>query len=350
MAENSAIEWTTHTFNPWVGCTKISPGCANCYAEDRNTRFKKGWGDNSPREVKAEAGWREPFKWNREAGRLFELWGLNRDSDTGPPPRPRVFCASLADVFEDHPGQLVDHYGRKMWQTNTRFVWMAGDGDKKPNPECVPLTQQFVRERLFETIANTPNLDWLLLTKRPENWREVVTATVEGASQDNYGCGDLMCAKWLKGEPPSNVWIGATVENQEQTRRMIDLARIPARCRFLSCEPLLSAVNLALTEIVPVDLFRWKVGRTMQEFIHWVIIGGESGRNARPCQLDWIRDLVAQCKPAGVAPFVKQLGDMAGDAFNGSGLVKLELKTKKGGNWNEWPEDLRIREFPTVGG
>ena len=179
------------------------------------------------------------------------------------------------------------------------------------------------RWELFRLIDDTPNLDWLLLTKRPEN--------VMGMVRHD----------WAVSLPP-NVWIGTSVENQEQAdKRIPELLRIPAVVRFLSCEPLLG----------PVDLLPWfnYVGELHPEIglcegfypsVDWVIVGGESGSNARLFDAHWAYDLAAQCAEAGVAYFMKQLGE------NFTGLPFNQITDKKGGDWSEWPEELCIREFP----
>jgi protein gp37 len=176
VGKNSSIEWTHHTFNPWWGCEKVSPACRNCYAESVARRFGHGvWGAKAPRRFFGENHWREPLRWNAVAE-------IERE-------RKRVFCASMADVFEARV---------------------------ELNP---------ARARLWELVGLTPWLDWLLLTKRPE----AVTSLI----------------RWGRSWP-ENVWIGTTVENQEWAdRRLPHLARIPAARRFLSCEPLLGSVDLS---------------------------------------------------------------------------------------------------------
>lgn len=226
MAKDSSIEWTHHTFNPWWGCAKVSPGCKNCYAETFSRRIGQHiWGRRADRRFFGDAHWREPLKWNAEAART----GI----------RSRVFCASMADVFE-HRAELSP-----------------------------------VRERLWELIAETPALDWLLLTKRPEYVSRF-------APWDN---------NW-----PSNVWIGVTAENQQWAARRIPiLLQLPAAVRFVSCEPLLG----------PVDLTSWIRG---ERRIDWVIAGGESGHKARPMNPEWVRKLRDQCADAAVPFHFKQWG------------------------------------------
>lgn len=250
MSEDSKIEWTKHTFNPWSGCTKISAGCANCYAAATPPSMRRGaeWGDGRERKPASDSYWRQPLAWNRAAEKAGE--------------RHRVFCASMADVFEDR-------------------------ADLDP-----------WRERLFALIGQTPALDWLLLTKRPQVatlWSETIAAL-------------------------PNIWIGTSVENQQAADDRIPwLLQVPARVRFLSMEPLLGAVDL--TRLRPPDATwldclegREHIGRSTTAGgprIHWVIVGGESGHRARPMHPDWARGVRDQCKAAGVPFFFKQWGEYA---------------------------------------
>lgn len=307
MGENSSIQWTHHTFNPWVGCTKVSPGCANCYAETFDARFRGAkpsrWGVGAPRTRTSEANWRKPLKWNREAEKAGE--------------RHRVFCASLADVFD---AEVPDE-------------WRLG---------------------LYALILSTPYLDWLLLTKRPERIARPDFGAVNEAAR-NLGLGVVLPTQRHGMVPggwwPSNVWLGVTVENQEQAERRIQpLLAQPATVRFLSCEPLLG----------PVDLTCWLDEDENGNALQWVIIGGESGTKARLFDLAWARDLVSQCLTYDVAPFVKQVGYRASDPINGlagaglavhpdaADLVSRRLRDPHGGDPAEWPEDLRVRQFPEV--
>ena len=225
MGRNSHIEWTDHTFNPWWGCTKVSDACKNCYAEAWSRRVgQQVWGPNAERRFFGERHWLEPLKWNADA--LAEMT------------RRRVFCASMADVFE---------------------------GRQALNPW---------RSKLWELIEITPHLDRLLLTKRPE----LVPLSTQWGDE------------W-----PRNVWLGATVENQESAdSRLAHLAQIPAAVRFISAEPLLGAL----------DLRNW-LGRV----VDWVITGGESGPKARPSSPSWFRDLLEQCASARVPFHFKQWGE-----------------------------------------
>lgn len=228
MGQYSSIEWTHHTFNPWWGCIKVSAACKNCYAETWAKRVgSKVWGPKSNRRFFTDAHWKQPLKWNRIAEGLGE--------------RHRVFCASMADVFEDR--RDLDEW----------------------------------RERLWAVIEQTPWLDWLLLTKRPE-------------------CiGDL--SPW-RDKWPHNVWLGTTIERQKWVdSRMRELSKYPAIVRFLSCEPLLGEL----------DLRSWLKTAS----VDWIIAGGESGAKARVMDPAWVEDLRDQCVENGVSFHFKQWGHWA---------------------------------------
>lgn len=249
MAENSKIEWTDSTFNPWVGCTKVSPGCDHCYAETQMVRRKfVEWGPNAERRRTSEGNWKQPHKWNRDAA----MTGVRR----------RVFCSSLADVFDN---AVPD-------------AW---------------------RDDLWALIGATPFLDWLLLTKRPQNISKMLPRLT-----------DVLPRPW------PNVWLGTTVENQaEADRRIPHLLAVPAAKRFLSCEPLLGPVDLTGIgldvccgdTVITTDRVHACCARPGG--VDWVICGGESGANARPMHPDWARSLRDQCAAAGVPFFFKQWGE-----------------------------------------
>lgn len=256
MAENSKIEWCDHTFNPWVGCTKVSPACDNCYAEGWSKRAGRDvWGPRSDRQQTKTQG--NPIKWNKA------LEGTAR--------RERVFVASLADVFDNHKSILP--------------AWRAS---------------------LWSIIRACPNLDFLMLTKRPQNIQKYLP--------DGWG------------EGYENVWLGTTVENQtEANRRIPHLLKVPAKIRFLSCEPLLGPIDFSLDglwfEDCPSDCengytepdtgaFVCRVCEESQKTedvgIDWVITGGESGPGHRVASVDWYRGLRDQCQAEHVAFLFKQ--------------------------------------------
>lgn len=289
MGEHSEIAWTDGTFNPWWGCVRVSPGCVHCYAEAFAKRTGNAvWGTQAPRRFFGDKHWAEPLKWNRAAEKAGK--------------RMRVFCASMADVFEDRD-------------------------DLKPH-----------RERLWALINDTPWLDWQLLTKRPEN----------------------IMPMW--NDALKRCWVGTTVESQEQVRRALYLLDLDVTVRFLSIEPMLGTVDLSEVEYVapapPYGPGVWAnvltghiIGpdEVLDRKVDWVIVGGESGNGARYCDINWIRSIVQQCNEAGTAVFVKQLGRRPFESADGAEALLVRLpKDLKGGDMAEWPEDLRVREFPEV--
>jgi protein gp37 len=393
MAENSKIEWTHHTFNPWSGCTKVSPGCANCYAESHYSTKVRGvkWGPSGNRIVKAEAGWKEPGVWNKYAaegrcvacrGKGYTTESMTEEKDGYPlcdecggsgkvaPYRSRVFCASLADFFEDWRGPMLNSSGDPLFRNTLRDEpWTDGNNDKPGAFSSVTMSD--VRRRLFDLIDETPNLDWLILSKRPENFAKMmppinpigdhpfggVTVQTRDGRSNVATVGKLVAERAIaRGEVVEvsgvrpNVWLGVSVEDQPRADERIPyLLQTPAAVRFLSIEPLLGPVGIDPRFITPIE----GTSQHGQRFIDWVIIGGESGHGARPCNLEWIRDLVRQCKAAGVACFVKQMGanlcDLDSSWREGDRVATFKLRDPKGGSPEEWPEDLRIREFPKEG-
>lgn len=329
MGETTGIAWCDHAFSPWRGCTKVSPGCDNCYAEawsKRNPVQLGVWGDDGTRVVAADQYWRAPLRWDRLA------------ADAGV--RRRVFCASLADVFEDRP------------------------------------ELDLPRERLFELIRTTPALDWLLLTKRPENARilladrgplarSVHEADVLDAIENPSDLRAHVYERTIDGFidyrwPLPNVWLGVTAENQEQADERIPiLLDTPAAVRFVSYEPALGPVKFTfqINDDWQLDALRGEAVTSIDGStapggrLDWVIVGGESGPHARPFDIQWARDTVTQCQAAGVPVFVKQLGRHPyysdGIALGGrQNRIYMHQEHKKGGDVSEWPADLRVQEFP----
>lgn len=311
MAENTKIEWTHHSFNPWEGCAKVSPGCKNCYAEAQHNFLYSSlgkdngpgtcWGVKAPRLGRSDDYWAQPLKWNEEAKKR----GV----------RLRVFCASMADVFEEQSPASAAHAG------STAMV--------PTGPETKRLVYliniQEERFRLFALIHQTPHLDWLLLTKRPDNILPVLAAL--GRKTNNRSASSVF-GNWLRdwedGSPPANVWLGTSVENQATANERIPhLLKAPSAIRFLSCEPLLGPVDLqnivleGTAGIKPAiaipALTGWYGGinDNVRTKINWVIVGGESGHGARPIHPDWALALRDQCERAKVAFFFKQWGEWA---------------------------------------
>lgn len=278
MVENSKIEWTDHTFNPWIGCQEVSAACDHCYARVQNEfrHWVNGWGPHGERKRTSKSNWTKPLAWNKTAARLGR--------------RYRVFCASLADVF--------DNKVPKEW-----------------------------RDDLWEMIRATPHLDWLLLTKRPEN------------------IAGMLPEDWGKGYP--NVWLGCTVENAAERRRLPHLLNIDAAIHFISAEPLLSMLDLSKIPYpnkfygggkcssckgdVSLNAYTGDThcesgcdGPTIAA-LDWIIVGGESGAASkrRTFPLPYARNIRDACEAYGVAFFGKQLNKV-----------------------DPLPADLMIRQFP----
>lgn len=320
MAETTKIEWADATFNGWIGCTKVSPACANCYAATYGNRFGVKWGKGNPRRRTSEAKWREPIAWNRKAEREGT--------------RPRVFCSSLADWLDDEvPAR-----------------WLAD---------------------LLALIARTPALTWMLLTKRPELWRARIGAALADPSPDEPDrAGFERCLReWLDGTAhPKNVWIGCTAEDQKRAdERLAHLVAIPAEIRFLSCEPLLGPIYLSKMKVRCGRCFLFADntiggGHTLlgprdgHHGVHWIIAGGESGPGARPSHPDWFRSLRNQAQLHRAAFHFKQwgewgdgelherwtddLGHEAVDDTNGCQRVGKKVAGREidGRTWDEFPQ------------
>jgi protein gp37 len=286
MGKNSAIGWTDHTFNPWWGCAKVSPGCKNCYAETLSLRWgHDAWGAGS-RRLFGPKHWNEPLAWDRNAGRAGK--------------RARVFCASMADVFEDRDDVAL------------------------------------ARVHLWDLIERTPNLDWLILTKRPENFARLLPSW--GVSR--------------------NVWLGVSAEDQEAADKRVPLLlECPAPIRFVSAEPLLGPIDFGNIrhKIAPSSFVTFPAlepggfqQHEPEKRLDWIIIGGESGPGARPFRIDWARSILGDCRAAGVACFVKQMGANS-DAFDDLPFGQ-NVPDRKGANPYDWPDDLRVQQFPSATG
>lgn len=296
MAETK-IAWTSpplpdgtinqgYTFNPWMGCAKVHTGCTHCYAENQmDTRYGKvQWGDAGTRVLTTPNYWAKPMLWNTQAGRM----GVKK----------LVFCASLADVFEDWGDKpMYDSKGDVAMST------LNHQGVRRP------LTMSDVRLILFTLIDVTPNLTWLLLTKRPENIRRM----------------------WEGNKRRDNVWLGTSISDKKTA---MEFAPRLQECRglspvlFLSYEPMIGPI---------------KIEDELRRF-DWLIAGGESGANARVCDMEWIRSVVDDCRYWSVPCFVKQMGANVIDSKIGPGRVRFD--EVKGDDPHEWPQELRVREFP----
>ena len=344
MAETTNIAWTDATFNPWIGCTRVSHGCDHCYASVSTPARTLGvtWGAGQQRRRTSENYWKQPLQWNARADSFRECGGCGWRGDLAfraepmalacpscdrtdwKPARRRVFCASLADVFDNEVPE----------------EW---------------------RVQLWGLIENTPNLDWLLLTKRIGNAAKMLPSCRWG--------------KPYSANPYPNVWLGATIVNQEEADRDIPkLLATPAAKRFVSYEPALAQVDWTpylypMRRGLACSMYS---GAADRPALDWIIVGGESaqpGYPARPFDIQWARDTVRQCREAGVAVFVKQMGSALRvrndsmeewpdeDAFSDAipeeyqpayqgERVCIRLKDRAGADPAKWPQDLRVRKFP----
>lgn len=304
MSQNSSIEWTEATWNPVRGCVKVSPGCAHCYAETFAERF---------RGVKGHP-YEQGFDLLHVPSKLDEP--LRRKKPT------TYFVNSMSDLFQDGVNDL--------------FI-----------------------SHVFAVMALTPQHTYQVLTKRAQRMRDYLHEMTTDpdafcfAWAREYQRDDRQPTPRLTNEtwPLPNVWLGVSVENQHFADERIPLLlQTPAAVRFISAEPLLEAVDLRLNDEFPsADGGCYEDAR---HGVRWVIVGGESGPGARPFDVAWARSIVQQCKDAGVACFVKQVGLYPWDSEypgpNGEIETHWKLRDKKGGDPAEWPEDLRVREFPQV--
>lgn len=283
MGKDTKIQWCDHTVNWWGGCTKVSAGCANCYAETSTPARTFGieWGAGKPRQKFKNAG--------------LTLERLNyaaavRQRANPDEPLPLVFWNSLSDWLDPE----------------VPTEWQAG---------------------MLGAICRAPNLRHMLLTKRPERfWATIDVAWIEARANRDGELKDWLTA-WKTGRPPTNVVLMVTAENQETAlERVPQLMEWPAHTRALSLEPLLGPISL--------EALTWDVGALDQ-----VIVGGESGVNARPCNTAWIWEIVAACRNHKIPCFVKQLGSNVH-----LGSRRIHMKDAKGGDPAEWPEQFRVRQ------
>lgn len=324
---DTSIEWTDKSWNPIRGCSRVSEGCRNCYAEQVAARFSgegQAYHGLARRRSNGEAQWTgdvrfidahltDPLSWRTPA---------------------RVFVNSMSDLFHEKlTDEQIDHV----------FAVMA-------------VCQHHDRGHTFQ-----------VLTKRPERMRDYFAyeyrwAQIEGACVDLVG-RDEAPALTPFTQPLPNVWLGVSTENQAAADERIPLLlQTPAAVRFLSCEPLLGPIDLKNCGTTPYFTDRGCLPDRPGTSVDWVIVGGESGHGARPCDVEWITDIVAQCDFAGVPCFVKQLGSKPGfkleneerrgnmapsfHHFDAPSGLHIKSVSRKGGDMAEWPEELRVRQFP----
>jgi protein gp37 len=294
MAETK-IEWSDMVWNPVTGCTKVSPGCDHCYAETFAERWRGVPG--------------HPY----EQGFDLKLWPERLDMPLRWRKPRRVFVNSMSDLF--HQG-VPDEYIAKVFAVMAEAPWHTFQVlTKRPGRMASLLSRPEFPKLMNRAACEFPDLGYPL---REDGWH----------------------GEW----PLRNVWLGTSVESQKWADvRVPLLLKTPAAVRFLSCEPLLGPVDLGLSH--PGFPYIGSMGGDWleQNRLDWVIVGGESGPGARPMDLEWVRSLVGQCRAAGVAAFVKQLG-----AHPYQGDLPWLCRSSKGGAPDEWPADLRVREFPQV--
>lgn len=335
MADKSAIEWTDATWNPTRGCSRVSEGCRNCYAEVMAARFSKRgqWGHAFAEMKGGDHRWTGRVQLVESQLDLPLHWKKPR----------RIFVNSTSDLFhESLPGEVID--------------------------------------RVFAVMALAPQHTFQALTKRAERMRTFCSDPLTRARV--WDAADKMCCdldlpefspreRYLnKGKEDadwslSNVWLGVSVEDQVRADERIPLLlQTPAAVRFISAEPLLGPLSLtdSCNGAYFADFLRGKRWHDADHgamenglpHLDWVIVGGESGPGARAFNIEWARSILSQCTAANIPCFVKQLGSnprRVGNKIGDTGFVacpSLYLKAKKGGDWSEWPEDLRVRKFPKV--
>jgi protein gp37 len=307
----TSIEWTEQTWNPTVGCSKVSEGCRNCYAIGQAYRNNAmGQKLDNPGRLAYYDGLTE-----KRSGRTEWTGAVNFVPEALSIPlkrkKPTVwFVNSMSDLFHD---DVTDEQ----------------------------------LDQIFAIMALTPYHTYQVLTKRPKRMLEYLSdrrrsAAIVNAAMRKHGVAGLPVG-WF---PAKNIWLGVSAENQKAADDRIPLLlQTPAATRFLSCEPLLEEV----------EIYRWldkgfgaPVPRGQRSpSIDWVIVGGESGHGSRPCEIDWIRSVVLQCCDAEIPCFVKQLGEQIWYKDQHGTLCRLPV-TGKGSNTEEWPEDLRVRKYPEV--
>ena len=364
MAENSKIEWTDATWNPVRGCDPVSPGCANCYAAEVAARFS---GLGQPYEGLATRHPGQPAKWT---GNMRLVPEKLTEPLSWKKPR-RVFVNSMSDLF--HPAVpfcFIDQVFAVMALARRHTFQILTKRAKR--------MQRYFEDRSWnDVIVNVVREYDSMPLLQPAGWLNTFQSLYRITEAESLAGHEWAC-RLPQAWPLPNVWLGVSVENQAAAdERVPHLLKCPAAVRFLSCEPLLGPVDLLRVDAHgfggptghKVDCIRkgyWSNGpmgfvnhSDMHDTfgpLHWVIVGGESGPKARPCKLDWIRSIVEQCQAASVPCFVKQLGSnplatasiTTPNLSGGDGRNRIEWATKdrKGGDPAEWPEDLRVRQWP----
>lgn len=340
----SKIEWTGETWNPIVGCSVVSPGCTNCYAMRMAARLEAMAGDGLDDNGYAVRG----------SSAFDHYRNLTKASKAGPVWTGKVSLAPETTLLKPLRRRTPTTY----------FVNSMGDLFHEDVPD------EWI-DRVFAVMALTPQHDYQVLTKRSARMRayfdaleialgetclqERVAREAGRLVEDGDNAHDVVLGlNW----PLPNVWLGVSCEDQRRAdERIPDLLATPAAVRFVSAEPLLGPIdfnNIANDGVMGLcTLEKGPIG------LDWIVVGGESGPNARSMQREWAESIVRQCRDAGVSVFVKQLGAAYVDEKNGvagatmrvsddvSGLISRRLRDRKGANMEEWPQSLRIREMPS---
>lgn len=328
MSAQTTIEWTDRTWNPTRGCSRVSPGCENCYAERVAARFtKRGLayhglakiGKNGPRwtgeVVLVKDALHEPLSWKKPC---------------------RVFVNSMSDLFHEK-------------LTNEQIAAVFGVMAACPQHTFQILTKRSVRMReWFEWVAVRANDGRAMFPHDDDGWhvRQLLYVSAKRADAEvpsHHG------GPW----PLPNVWLGVSVEDQQRAdERIRDLVAVPASVHFLSCEPLLGPLEDLTTTIGTAMLDEDVLGKKLHG-VDWIIIGGESGPGAREMKVEWAWSIIEQCRAAKVAVFLKQMGSKPTTDHrtrpDGEDWIWTTMcRSGKGGDMSEWPARYRIREFPEV--
>jgi protein gp37 len=304
MAETTKIEWADSTFNGWIGCTRVSAACDHCYAAVSTPARTNGieWGAGKPRQRTMPATWKLPEKWNRET--------FYQCADCG--------WRGLPLVDDDLP--ITDADGKEYSMISCRACEGCSLTETRRRVFCHSLGDWLDNEvpiewlvDLLDLIRRTPNLDWLLLTKRIGNWQPRLEAVFQHLIMQNGSAASYLAdwvSLWVLGvDMPPHVWIGATVVNQQEADRDVPkLLQVPARVRFLSIEPMLGRIDLAPYFEQYPDKHGVRVVQN-NAGIDWIICGGESGPQARPMHPGWVCSLRDQCAAAQVPFLFKQWGE-----------------------------------------
>ncbi len=340
MVGSTKIEWATDTWNPTTGCSKVSAGCANCYAE---RDWPRVYGASAPANMRKKYGVRKFTDVMCHSDRIDQPLRWKK---------PRViFVNSMSDLFHENiPDEFIDQVFGVM--ALAAFVRRCRSRDCEHEGVC-------------ESLAPLLKHTFQILTKRPERAQTYLAhpdrmdRVAEGAAATwAFGDSALDSMTW----PLPNVWLGVSAEDQTTADERIPiLLDTPAAVRFVSLEPLLGGIDMRGKDHQGSALDIYESDARLD----WVIVGGESGPKARPCDVAWIRSIVQQCKAAGVPAFVKQLGAVAGEMkvpvrqMGRPGIMAMgeappqvpkfaqfSLKSRKGSDTSEWPEGLNVREFP----